>query len=507
MDERKVYLVGAGPGNPSLITVKGVTCLSQADVIIYDRLVNKRLLAYARPNCELIARDEHAKDQDKINHLMVERARAGQTVVRLKGGDPFLFGRGGEEAEFLANAGISFEVVPGVISALAAPAYAGIPLTHRRFSSAVGIVTGHEVPDKPGSAVNWEALSRAVDTLVVLMGMRNLPAIVERLLRAGKSQETPVALVSLGTLPTQKTLVSSLGRVVEEAKARGLQPPAVIVIGEVVRLQELLAWVEAKPLFGRRILVAGEATRLTPLADLLGEEGAQVWEAPVIRIAPNGDTAALDRAIGKLRSYDWLIFTSSNAALHFWARLRALNCDSRILGGVRLAAIGPATAAALAQRGLIADLVPERYCTEGLVEAFATLDLSGTRVLLARSDLANPLLPQRLSAMGALVEETVLYRTVPAAVASERQADIGGLLRRMEADLVVFTSSSAVHCFADLFAEPDLQAALRTVPIACLGPETAATARRLGLSVQMVPEKYTLKGLVQAIVLHWGKEK
>lgn len=502
MGKGMVYLVGAGPGDPGLITVRGTACLNRADVIIYDRLINRKLLAHARPGCELIGRE--GETQSEINRLMAERAREGRTVVRLKGGDPFLFGRGGEEAEFLAGAGIPFEVVPGVTSALAAPTYAGIPLTHRQLSSAVGIVTGHEAPDKVGSAVNWEAVSRAVDTLVILMGMGNLSAIVKRLLRAGKSEDTPVAVVCRGTLPGQETLVSSLGRVAREAEARGLQPPAVIVVGEVVRLWVDIGWFESKPLFGQRILVAGEAARLAALASLLEEEGAQVWEVPVIRIAPNRDTASLDRAIRKLGGYDWLVFTSSNGVSHFWARLRALDCDTRVLGGVRVAAIGPATAAALAERGLTANLIPGRYCTEGLVEAFATLDLSGKNVLLARSDQANPLLPQRLSAIGALVEEVLLYHTAPGSVAPERQAEVEEMLHRGGVDLVAFTSSSTVRCFTALFAEPDLQKALQAVPIACLGPETARTARRLGLSVEVVAERYTLRGLVQAIVSHSG---
>jgi uroporphyrinogen III methyltransferase/synthase len=504
MPKGKVYLVGAGPGDPGLITVRGLECLERADVIIYDRLVNRRLLAHARPGCELIGRGEGVEDQDEINRLMVERAREGRTVVRLKGGDPFLFGRGGEEAEFLAAAGIPFEVVPGVPSALAAPAYAGIPLTHRYLSSAVGIVTGHEASDKRGPSVKWGELGRAVDTLVILMGVGNLPAIVERLLEGGKSGDTPVALIRLGTLPRQEVLTCNLAEVV--GKAQGFEPPAVIVVGEVVRLREEAGWFEGKPLFRRRILVVGEAARLASLRGLLAEKGAEVIELPVIRITPNEDTVSLDRAIEELADYDWLVFTSDKGVRLFWERLTALGRDTRTLCEVRVAAIGPVTAAALAERGVAADLIPERHCTEGLVESFASLDLQGRRVLLARSDLANPLLPQRLRAMGALVEEVILYRTVEAEITSERRAEVAEMLRRGEVDLLAFTSSSAARYFTALFAGPVLQEALQAVPTACLGPETARTARRLGLSARIIPERYTLEGLVEAIVSYQRRE-
>ncbi|TET53446.1 MAG: uroporphyrinogen-III C-methyltransferase, partial [Anaerolineales bacterium] len=456
------------------------------------------LLKHTRQGCELIGRRAHVNGQDEINRLMIEKAREGKHVVRLKGGDPFLFGRGGEEAEALALADIPFEVVPGASAALAAPAYAGIPLTHRLLSSSVAIVTGHEADGKAESTVDWEQLSHAVDTLVVLMGVANLPSIVGRLLAAGTSASTPVALVHRGTLPQQTVLTSTLAEVV--GQAQGIEPPAVLVVGEVAQPGRWKSWFEQKPLFGRRIVVAGEATRVDALGDLLCEEGAEVVALPVIETASNEDTVPLNRAIEALGGYDWLVFTSDKGVHFFWERLGTLGLDARQLGGVNVAAIGSATAGALAQEGISADLIPDRYCTEGLVEAFASLDLRGARMLLPRSDLANPLLPQRLVAMGAAVEEVVLYRTLPAQVAPDRQAEIAGVLRRGELDFVVFTSASSARRFAEIFP------GLHETAIACLGPATAEAARHLGMSVQVVAEQHTTGGLVEAIVSHQGRE-
>lgn len=507
MKSGMVYLVGAGPGDPGLITMKAVTCLRRAHVVIYDRLVNRRLLRYAPPGCELIRRGEEVGDQQEINDLMAARAAEGRVVVRLKGGDPFLFGRGGEEMAFLAEAGIPFEVVPGVSAALAAPAYAGIPLTHRQFSSTVTITTGHEAAGKAGSSINWQALCRGADTLVILMGMGNLPQVVEQLLASGLRPDSHVAVISRGTLPSQKALVSTLGRVVEDVKAQGLSPPAAIVVGRVAQLRGKASWFERKPLFGRNILVVGAEARAARLADLLGLQGAQVIELPVIRIVPDDNAHALHGALRKLASYAWVVFTSDSGVRLFWRRLRDLGLDARALSGVKVAAIGPSTAASLARVGIQADLIPKRYCVQGLLEAFAACDLRGRKVMLARSSLAGDELPRALRAMGALVDEFGLYHPVAAQIPGRQRSEIKTMLARGTVDMIAFTSASAAQRFGESFGRSEAAGPMEGIPIACLGPKTARVTRSLGLSVTVVADPYTLEGLACAILRHLRKER
>ncbi|HWP34573.1 MAG TPA: uroporphyrinogen-III C-methyltransferase, partial [Thermodesulfobacteriota bacterium] len=368
-----VYLIGAGPGDPGLLTLRGAECLARADVVVYDYLASPLLLRHAREDAERVYVGKRGggerTEQAAITALLIERARAGRTVARLKGGDPFIFGRGGEEAEALAAAGIPFEIVPGVTSAIAAPAYAGIPLTHRELASSVAFVTGHEDPAKAAPAVDWARLATGADTLVLLMGVRTLPDVVARLLAHGRPPATPVAVIRWGTTPEQETVVGTLADIVARVEARGLAPPALAVVGEVVRLRERLAWFEAKPLFGRRIVVTRAREQASELARTLRELGALPIECPTIALEPPESWAALDAALDRLGEYDWVVFTSASGVRFFLERLRTRGRDVRALGRARICAIGPATAEAVAALGLAVDAVPAEYVAEGVVEA------------------------------------------------------------------------------------------------------------------------------------------
>ena len=365
MKEGKVYLVGAGPGDPGLITVKGMECLNQADVVIYDHLASAKLLKYAREDAETICAGKqhgsHTLPQDEMNKLMIEKARQGHTVVRLKGGHPFIFGRGGEEAEALAAERIPFEVVPGITSAIAAPAYAGIPLTHRKYTASVGIVTGHEDSTKPDSTVDWSKLATGVGTLVILMGVKNLAKIVEKLISAGRDPKTPVALVRWGTTPQQTTLVGTLETIVAQAETAKLKPPVAIVVGEVVKLREKLNWFEKRPLFGKTVVVTRTREQASELVARLSAAGADCLECPTIRVVPPQDWHPLDEAINALDSYDWLVFTSVNGVCFFFDRLYEKGKDVRALKDVRTATIGPVTAKRLRDFGLKSDIMPQTY--------------------------------------------------------------------------------------------------------------------------------------------------
>ena len=371
MKKGKVYLVGAGPGDPGLITVKGFNCLRQADVIIYDRLIDSRILDDARPDAEKIyvgkARGYHSKEQKDINQLLVKRAQEGKTVVRLKGGDPFVLGRGGEEAEALAMSNCPFEIIPGLSSVTAVPAYAGIPLTDRRLASSFTVVTGHEDARKEKTSISWEKIAAGTDTLVCLMSVGNLVKVVEQLIKNGRPPSTPVAVIHQGTTLEQRTWVGNLGNIVAQAKQHEFKPPAVIVVGEVVRLRSQLRWFDNHPLFGKRILVTRARHQANGLNRLLMEYGAVPVEMPVIEISPPPNGEELDQAILNLKSYHWVIFTSVNAVEVFSRRLHALNLDSRWLSGIRIGAIGPATARALEERGLHPDYLPETYTSQGFL--------------------------------------------------------------------------------------------------------------------------------------------
>lgn len=500
-DSGIVYLIGAGPGDPGLITVRGRERLTRADVVLYDRLIGDELLETARPEAELIyvgkSAHKHKLSQDEINALLVEKAKAGLKVARLKGGDPFVFGRGGEEAQVLAAAGIRFEIVPGITSPIAVPAYAGIPVTHRDVASNFAVVTGHrrkggEAADE-GLGLDWSALAK-IDTLVVLMGVGNLPVIARELLTAGREPETPAALIRWGTTPRQQMVSGSLKSIVDRASEEGIRPPAVLIVGDVVSLGDELRWYDTRPLFGLRVLVTRPREKAAQTAAQLRELGAEPIIFPTIAIRSPESWKPLDAALEGLPSYDWVIFTSTNGVRFFWQRLREIGRDARALAGTRLAAIGPVTAQELAKRGLQADLIPDEYVAEALLDYVGPVD--GNRILLPRADIARPLLTDGLRAAGAEVNEVTAYRTVPAA--SEDVDQIRRMLTTGEIDILTFTSSSTVSNFV-LSLEP-LPELSQGTTVACIGPITAQTAEESGLPVHVSAREHTVEGLLNALV-------
>ena len=507
-----VYLVGAGPGDPGLITVAGLDRIREADVIVYDRLISDRLLDHARGDAELIyvgkipggvtGATGASHDQDAINQTLVDRARDGRRVVRLKGGDPFVFGRGGEEAEALRAAGIPFEIVSGVTSAVAVPAYAGIPVTHRGVAASFAVITGHEEPGKPESAIDWPHLATAADTLVFLMGVKKLPEIVGNLVANGRPETTPVAVVRWGTTPEQSTVTGTLADIAERVAEAGLTPPAITIVGEVVRLRETLSWFESRPLFGKRVLITRTRRQASNLARLLAAQGAIPVELPAIEIEPVADTMPLSAAIDRLRDggYAWCGFTSANAVELTFEHLAERSLDARSFGGTRVFAIGPATADALRSHGITADVVPDEYVAEAVVEAMRAHVSEGDAVLLPRAESARAELVSGLEAMGATVDEIAVYR---AAVPSEPDPKTLASIREGRIDIVTFTSSSTVRNLLAILG-PDA-AALKGESrplIACIGPITAETARENDLTVDVMASEYTVEGLVEALVAH-----
>lgn len=500
-----VYLVGAGPGDAGLLTLKGQSCIREADVVVYDRLVNPRILAHARPDAELVfagkSPDGHVLTQEQINVLLLAKAREGRTVARLKGGDPFVFGRGGEEAEYLAENGIPFEVVPGVTSAVAAPAYAGIPLTHRDFTASLAVITGNEDPRKDESNIAWDKLSTGAGTIVFLMGMANLPDIVDRLMRHGRPGSTPAAVIRWGTLPEQETVQGTLETIVDRVRAAGLKNPAVVVVGEVCRLRARLAWFEQKPLFGRRILVTRAREQASVLAERINRLGGEALEFPTIAIRPPADYGPLDEAIAQIATYDWIVFTSVNGVDHFFGRFRELGRDVREMGPARLCAIGPRTREALEERGFRVAYVPEEYRAERIAEGMRQMLRPGERVLLPRADIAPPALAEALAGAGAVVTDVTAYHTVPVA---GNAAVVRQLLTEGRIHAVTFTSSSTVKNFVGALGAGDLPRLMSGVAVICIGPVTARTAAEMGLPVHAVARTYTIDGLVEAIRDYFG---
>ncbi|MGE5576256.1 MAG: uroporphyrinogen-III C-methyltransferase [Syntrophothermus sp.] len=503
----KIFLVGAGPGDPGLLTLRGKECIEKADVVVFDRLASDKLLEFARPGAEMIyvgkQSSNHTVPQDEINEILVRKALEGKTVTRLKGGDPYIFGRGGEEAEYARRNGIEFEVVPGVTSAIAGPAYAGIPLTHRGYASSVAIVTGHEDPAKEVSSINWKNLSTATDTIVFLMGMENLAGIVENLKAHGRKPTTPVALVRWGTTVAQETLTGTLDTIVDLAAARHFGSPALIVVGEVVNLRPVLNWFEQKPLFGKRVVVTRSRAQASILSDALREYGAEAIEFPTIEIAPPPSFDGLDAAINRLGEYDWVIFTSVNGVEAFITRLRDLGRDIRALAGCKLAAIGSQTAAALEARGLRVEFVPSEYRAEAIISGLSDADLRGKRVLLPRAKEAREVLARDLTAQGAQVDDVTAYVTVTGGQAA-RAAELREMFAKGKIHVVTFTSSSTVRNFVKLMGVEDIAGLLQTVTVACIGPITADTARELGLHVDIMAGEYTINGLVEALAAHFA---
>lgn len=498
----KVYLVGAGPGDAGLITLKGMESLRRAEVIVYDYLANPSLLQEADPEAKRIyvgkTGRRHTLEQGEINALLAREAGKGKVVVRLKGGDPFVFGRGSEEALYLRAKGIPFEVVPGITSGIAGPAYAGIPVTHRGLSSSVTFITGHEDPSKEESALDWEALAR-LGTLVFYMGVGNLPKIVEKLTFCGRPESTPVAVIQWGTTPSQRTVSGTLGDIAKKVKEAGITAPAVTVVGEVAKLRKDLKWFEDRPLFGKRILVTRSRTQASELVRLLEERGAAAIEFPTIEIVPPGSWKQIDGAIKDLFRYDWVIFTSVNGVSLFLHRLMASGKDARSLGPVRIAAIGPATANRLKAFSLQPDLVPSEYRAEAVVEAFQRVGVKGRRILLARAEIARDVIPVALRKLGARVDVLTVYRTVRA---RGKQNELLSLLKGGKVDAVTFTSSSTVENFVGILGRKNVPL-LKGVELASIGPITTETARRLGLKIGIQAMEYTIPGLVKALE-EWG---
>jgi uroporphyrinogen III methyltransferase/synthase len=501
----KVFLVGAGPGDPGLITVKGLRLLQEAEVVIYDFLANPALLKHISPKAEVLyvgkKGGDHTMPQNEINRLIVEKAWAGKKVVRLKGGDPFIFGRGGEEAEELAQAHIPFEIVPGVTSAIAVPAYAGIPLTHRRYNTSVAFFTGHEDPTKEGPSKDLDKKMAGAETLVFLMGVKNLPSIVEKVIRQGLDPETPAALIRWGTTPKQKTVTGTLRTIARKAEEAGLTPPAIFIIGKVVELRETLNWFEKRPLLGKKVVVTRTREQASELVDQLADLGAECLEFPTIRLAPPSDWSGLDQALHNIQDYHWIFFTSPNGVRFFFDRLETRHLDLRLLKGLKIGVMGPGTAQALAKFHLRPDLIPEKYQAEYLLETLSLIPLTDQKVLIPRAEQARDILPDGLRQMGAEVTVVSAYQTLPA---REGQEALEQVLFREEVDCLTFTSSSTVVHFLALFPRQKILSLLKKVTIACIGPITAKTALDNGLKVTVVAEDYTIAGLVQAIEQHYS---
>jgi uroporphyrinogen III methyltransferase/synthase len=489
-----VYLVGAGPGDPGLISARALELIAAADLILYDRLVGERILGGARPEARLIyvgkRPGEPTVEQEEIERMMIESAKAGRTVVRLKGGDPFVFGRGGEEGEALFTAGIRFEVVPGVTAGIAAPAYAGIPVTHRADASAVAFITGHEDPEKPESALDWDAIAAFPGTLVFYMGVKRLPEIAAALIAGGRSHDQPAAVIERGTLPSQRTVTATLAEIAATAEREGIGAPAVTVVGPVAARRGELAWLERRPLFGRRVVVTRARAQASGLARRLADLGAEVVELPAIRIEPRIGSDEVRRAVNALHSYALVCLTSQNGVRLLFEAMAAAGLDARALASAQVAAIGPGTAAELAAHGVRADIVPERSIAEALAEALEEVPVKGRPVLVARAAEARDVLPEALRGRGAEVDVVALYETVAEA------PDPAAVEAAQGADYVTFTSSSTVRNL--VAALPGrLPGAARVVSI---GPVTSDAAREAGLQVDVEAGRHDVEGLIEALL-------
>jgi uroporphyrinogen III methyltransferase/synthase len=497
--EPKVFLVGAGPGNPSLLTLRAVECLARADLILYDQLAAFQLLVHARPGANCVCVSElgpYAERRPLIHRAMIGAALAGKVVVRLKGGDPFLFGRGGEEAEALRAAEVPYEIVPGVTAGLGAAAFAGIPLTHRAYSSAVAFVTGHEDPAKHTLAIDWEALARFPGTLVFYMGVARLGGITSALIEHGKPPDTPAALVHWATTPRQRTLVSTLGKIAEGARSAEFAAPSLVVIGPVVALRQRLQWFERRPLFGKRVLVTRPRQQAGDMMRRLEELGAVPYALPAVEIRDPTDWSPVDAALARLAQYHWLVFTSVNGVRFFFRRLLQTGGDLRALGAIRLAVIGPSTADALRSFHLNPDLVPPRYCSESLAMALRERT-AGQRVLLARADRGRDLLRREL-AQSAKVDQIAVYSQVDAIVSG---AEALNQVRQGELDFVTLTSSNiARSLFQALDRVGHERIATGKVQLVSISPVTSQTVRELGLPVAAEATEYTTAGLLDALV-------
>lgn len=505
----KVYLIGAGPGDPGLITLRGKYLLERAEVVVYDYLANKKLLNHVPKTAKFIYAGKkggglHAYTQEGINRLLVDHAKAGYTVVRLKGGDPFIFGRGGEEIEEIVAEGIDFEVVPGVTSATAAATYAGIPITHRDYTASVAFVTGHEDPTKKYSNIHWDKLATGAGTIVIYMGIKTLPSITKKLIDYGRSPDTPVAVVRWASTPQQRSVEGTLSTITEVVQQADIKPPALVIIGDVVKLRKTIDWYERRSLFNKRIVVTRTREQASELVAKLEEYGADCLEYSTIHIEPVSDYSPLHQAIANIKQYQWILFTSLNAVTYFFKQLYQSGLDTRALAGPKVAVVGRATAEELLKYGLRADLVPQRFTGEGLAQALLDNQVgAGSTILLPRALRASEVLPETLTDAGAEVDVVPVYQNVPP---QGRKEELREELIRGDIDLLTFTSSSTVTNFltmVDPENEEELQQLLKGVTIAAIGPITAEAIREHGLQVDIQPERFTIADMVQAIVDHY----
>ena len=524
----KVYIVGAGPGDIGLLTVKGLKCLQKAEVVVYDFHLNSQILNYINHDAEFVYAGkrggQHTMTQDEINRSLIEKAKQGKVVCRLKGGDPFIFGRGGEEAEALSNEGIEFEIVPGVSSAVAAPAYAGIPLTHRNYSSSFAVVPGYEDPAKQESTIDWAKLATGVGTIVFLMTVKNLSSVCQKLVENGRPPGTPVAVIRWGTRPNQTTIVGNLNSIPRLVKEQDIKPPAVMVVGDVVNLREKLRWYEKKPLFGQRILVTREHSEGF---DRLEELGAEIMEFSTIKIVPPEDWKELDAAIDKIGSYHWLIFTSINGVKFFFERFFEKDRDIRDLKGIKICAVGSKTASMIKRHGIRVDLVPEEFNAEGLIEAFIkegisqippsppllkggrgglllsnTELLKGMRFLLPRAEIAREVFPDKVRQLGGEIDVVTAYRAIKPEVHGKR---LKRFLKEGKITIATFTSAATFHNFISIVDE-DVQELLGDVAIAVIGPVTAKAVEKAGLKVHIMPGQATVEAMIEGII-EWARGK
>lgn len=508
----KVYIVGAGPGDIGLLTVKGLKCLQNADVVVYDFHLNAQVLNYISHDAEFIYAGKrggkHDMTQDMINQTLVEKAKEGKTICRLKGGDPFVFGRGGEEAEVLAKEGIEFEVVPGISSSIAAPAYAGIPLTHRCYSSSLAVVPGYEDVTKKESSIDWAKLATGVGTIVFLMTVKNISMVCRRLIENGRKPDTPVAVIRWGTRADQNTIVSTLNNISDVVKENEIKPPAVMVVGEVVKLRETLKWYENRPLFGQRVLVTREhSVGFEPLADL----GAEIIEFRTIEIVPPDDWTEMDRAIEKIDTYNWLIFTSANGVKFFFQRLMDKDKDIRELKGVKICAVGTKTATAIKNHGIKVDLVPEKFNAEGLIEAFrlqksegtnGRSPLKGIKILLPRAEMAREIFPEKVRELGGEIDVFTAYKTVKPEIHGKR---LKRFLKEGKISIATFTSAATFNNYMEIMGDDALDL-LKDVIIAAIGPVTAKAVEKSGLKVHIMPGEATVEAMVKEII-NWVTNK
>lgn len=497
-----VYLVGAGPGDAGLLTLRGAELLGRADVVVYDALVNPELLRLAPTSAEIIYGGKRAKDhaipQDELNQLLVRKAREGKIVVRLKGGDPYVFGRGAEEAEEIAAAQLPFEVVPGISSIVAGPNYAGIPLTHREHCSSFTVITGHEDPTKGGTALDYAQLARSGGTKVVLMGVERIGEIARSLVAAGMSAATPVGMIRWGTTGRQQTIEGTLGTIAAVVAEKKFTAPAVTIIGDVVKLRRKLNWFEQRPLFGRRIVVTRTREQASQLSGQLIEAGAEVLEIPTIKIELPDEHVALVEALQGIGEYDWIVFTSPNGVTSFFNHFFKAYEDLRAFGNIRIAAVGPATAAKIKELHLRVDVMPEEYVTRKVAETIHAFEsVENLRILLARAQVASPELPEALLEMGAIVDDVAVYKTVPE---TEDRNGAAARLREEGADWITFTSSSTVENFHARFDLPQLVQQFPNLKLASIGPETTKALTALALKPAFEPKQHTIDGLARGLI-------